>query len=60
MTMATGFAGTELLVTEKTGDSVTYGTDVAWNLAHAHDDVPINVYYKGAKAYLLHWNESVV
>ena len=60
MTMATGFAGNELLVSEKTGDSVTYGMNVAWNLSHAHDDVPINQHYKGARAYLLHWNESVV
>lgn len=60
MTMATGFAGNELLVSEKTGDSVTYGMNVAWNLSHAHSNVPINQYYKGARAYLLHWNESVV
>jgi len=60
MTMATGFSGNELLVSEKTGDSITYGMDVAWNLSHANGDVPINQHYMGARAYLLHWNESVV
>ena len=60
MTIATGFAGNELLVSEKTGDTVTYGMDVEWYVSHAHKNVPINQYYQGARAYLLHWNENVV
>jgi peptidoglycan hydrolase-like protein with peptidoglycan-binding domain len=60
MAIATGFSGDVLLMSEKTGDTVTFGADVQWNLAHAHGDVPISQYYPGSTAYLLHWNESVV
>ena len=60
MTIATGFAGTDLLISEKTGARVAYGADVAWNRSHSHGDVPITQQYPGARAYLLHWNESVV
>jgi peptidoglycan hydrolase-like protein with peptidoglycan-binding domain len=60
MTIATGFAGNQLLVSEKTGATVAYGADVPWNLSHSHGDVPISQQYPGARAYLLHWNESVV
>jgi peptidoglycan hydrolase-like protein with peptidoglycan-binding domain len=60
MAIATGFSGNVLLMSEKTGDAVTYGADVQWNLAHAHGDVPISQYYPGSSAYLLHWNQSVV
>ena len=61
LVIATGFAGDDLLMSEKTGDSsVTYGSNVAWNLAHAENDEPILQAHPGARAYLLHWNESVV
>ena len=60
MAIATGFTGDVLLMSEKTGDKVPYGAGVQWNLAHAHNNVPISQYYPGSKAYLLHWNESVV